>query len=180
MKAHLNKRLGRWQVCLPGGRRDYRYRIVMAEHLGRPLATDEHVHHLNGDPTDDRIENLQVMSAKEHAMFHTQDRVAAQRAIRGYAWGPAGLASCVDCGTTERPHTACGECSRCYYRNLQRKKGGHAPRKPAVVVTRDCEQCGDSFSRTRKDGGGKTRFCSKSCASRTTQLARWAKQKAAA
>ena len=36
------------------------HRYLMAEHLGRPLRKDELIHHKNGDPLDNRLDNLEV------------------------------------------------------------------------------------------------------------------------
>lgn len=48
----------------------YEHRLVAAEQLGRPLRRGEVVHHRNGIKTDNRPENLEVLSRWEHAVEH--------------------------------------------------------------------------------------------------------------
>ena len=45
-------------------------RALMANKIGRLLTRSEHVHHINGDKMDDRIENLQILSPSEHGRLH--------------------------------------------------------------------------------------------------------------
>lgn len=46
---------------------EYEHRVVAESKIGRPLKRGEHVHHLNCDKSDNREENIVVMSHSDHA-----------------------------------------------------------------------------------------------------------------
>ena len=46
------------------------HRLVMQSAVGRPLTPDEVVHHINGVTTDNRIENLVIMTRVAHSRHH--------------------------------------------------------------------------------------------------------------
>ena len=55
---HPNKSYHGWQP---------EHRLVVERALGRYLRSDEAVHHINGVKDDNRLENLEVMDATDHA-----------------------------------------------------------------------------------------------------------------
>ncbi len=46
------------------------HRLIMEKHLGRKLELSEDIHHINKNKLDNRIENLRVISHKEHSRLH--------------------------------------------------------------------------------------------------------------
>lgn len=73
MRKRRRKTISPGHPFLPPGRYLY-YRYVMAMKLGRKLRKDEHVHHRNGKANDDRPENLEVLTATEHARITNTGR----------------------------------------------------------------------------------------------------------
>ena len=140
------------------GRRVYEHRWVIEQHLGRPLERWEIIHHKNGNRSDNRIENLEILTQSEHAKLHAPPHFAHQKLIAKIP--------CPICGNPFKPiiqgkqkrQLTCS--STCGHILMHRRKRGrwrdYSPEK------RDCEHCNKTYLVTAINR--KTRFCSRSCA----------------
>jgi hypothetical protein len=57
----------------------YEHQLVAIAAIGRALAPGEVVHHRNENKTDNRWENLEVLTSSEHTRRHALERHAARR-----------------------------------------------------------------------------------------------------
>lgn len=71
-----NKQNGAWYLRIPehpnaNGGHILEHRFIASNVLGRPLKRTEQIHHVNGDPSDNRNENLVICENQEyHAFLH--------------------------------------------------------------------------------------------------------------
>lgn len=99
------------------GRRLREHRYIMEQHLGRRLDRKEHVHHVDGDKTNNSLSNLQVLSESDHHKLH--GRPLAQGSVRS---------TCMICGSKKILS----------YSYIKQKYGGDASK----AARYRCKACG--------------------------------------
>jgi len=72
-KRHLHKR-GYYELYIPGRGAIKEHHWVWEQHNGRKVPAGFHIHHKNHDRLDNRIENLELISAVEHGRLHIKHR----------------------------------------------------------------------------------------------------------
>lgn len=70
MKKYVYQGCRRTRVGAEKGKKRRISHIVIKEKLNRTIRKDEVVHHINGNTSDNRIENLQVMTISDHMKLH--------------------------------------------------------------------------------------------------------------
>lgn len=125
----------------------YRYQWVWIMQYG-PIPEGMDVHHLNGDPSDDRLENLTLLVRKEHTKLH-------------------GILN-----TKELPEWTCLHCGKTFRQTPRYKGGKPTPRlfcSPACYWASmsekqewKCHHCGKTFLAS-PDHGLPRKFCSATC-----------------
>lgn len=83
---------GYWLIFMPGhhlaNKSGYvtEHRFVWEQHNGRPLLPDEHVHHIDGNRSNNSPENLIALTKNEHSKLHNSTKEAKNlRSVAGKA-----------------------------------------------------------------------------------------------
>jgi len=53
----------------------HEHRLIISEHLGRPLIKGENVHHKNGERADNRLSNLELWSTTQPSGQRVKDKI---------------------------------------------------------------------------------------------------------
>lgn len=96
------------RVYVAPGKRTLEHRAVWEAAYGT-IPRGLHVHHIDGDKTNNRLDNLALAGNSAHQGLHRHERALGDRWSLEHA-------QCLACLTTERPHQARGLCKRCYDR----------------------------------------------------------------
>lgn len=83
-KGWIDKRGYHWIYVTENGKRraKRKHRDIMEKHLGRKLTPEEAVHHLDGNPSNNNIDNLQLITFQEHQEKHNTNSTRPEQTRR--------------------------------------------------------------------------------------------------
>lgn len=100
------------------------HRIVVENNIGRLLTKDEIIHHKDGNKKNNNIENLEIVTAGEHAKHHVLERGKIYAKIKCPCCGKIYIKRKRDC-IDKRQYCCSRKCGRIYQlmSNEERTKG---------------------------------------------------------
>ena len=173
---------------------EYMHRAVWAHHNG-PIPAGVCIHHKDHNPANNAIDNLELLTASEHATLHGKHRAANNRedllthmrdvmhtaaaawhgSEEGLAWHREhGRRTWEDRAAVEHTCTHCG----CVFSRLvgTNKRGYCSPKCQSAArrasgvddETRTCAHCGSDFTTNKY---ASTKFCGLSCSAASRRTA---------
>ncbi len=113
---HPNWKRGFWldghgyKIITVENKKFYEHRFLIEKKIGRKLTKNEHVHHINENKLDNRLENLCVLSNSDHGKLHSE--------IKKKQWSKNHL-QCLKCESSEKKHYSLGFCKNCYAKKFR-------------------------------------------------------------
>ena len=137
------------------GRRKLEHVHLMEQHLGRRMNRGEVVHHKNADRTDNRLENLEVMTVSEHMRLHHKNGVSHRRRVKR-------CRICAETFTADRSNQTICPRPECRKERSRQYCLTYHNKHRAALVSLQCRICGTTF-RGRPRSNAKGRTCSPRC-----------------